>query len=551
MNTKDAIRKLVELLWCHYKDILFITFFLLISSGLSLCIPLISKQIMDEGFIGGNLKLLTKLVLLSFIIYVLNALVDVIKEKKRVDIVAKIRFYLAEQSFSHLLKLKVKNFEKTNSAEIMNNVNTDIEKISSIADNSVFFIITQIFSITGGIVGLLIIDFRLTVIVLAFIPLKYFIMKALAKKQRNLIDSYIIKNQQYAKWFGDTVGGLKEIRFFDMYKRKLSEFSESQNNIVYNQKQINMLMQWNITFDIMIFQLLTAFIYIIGANLVFNLELSVGSVFAFITFCTYVISPISAILNISYFLSGIIPSVIRFNKFMDLDEENDSGNLQSICLGDISYNDVTFSYDTERYVLNDINIVFKEGKKTALMGGNGSGKSTLIALLLRLYAPTKGRICLNGIDINEFSLYEYRNIISIVSQQIYLFDDTIYNNICLNKQIEYKLLISAIEDSELMEFVQEVSLNYIVGNNGEMLSGGQKQKIALARALVHDKKILIFDEATSNVDVTSEKYFYKLLNTRLKEKTVIIVTHRLDILSYVDEVVTLKDGKIAQNEYEQ
>ena len=147
-------------------------------------------------------------------------------------------------------------------------------------------------------------------------------------------------------------------------------------------------------------------------------------------------------------------------------------------------------------------------------------------------------------SISELSLSDYRNMVSVVSQQIYLFNDTIRNNICLYKQMDDAVIEEACKDSGLEDFIKEVSLDYMVGQNGAMLSGGQKQKIALARALIHDKPIIIFDEATSNTDAYSEQQINRLLNTKLKERTVIVITHKKEILSKVDQIVVLKEGVI-------
>lgn len=147
--------------------------------------------------------------------------------------------------------------------------------------------------------------------------------------------------------------------------------------------------------------------------------------------------------------------------------------------------------------------------------------------------------------LKKMSLQAYRDMISIVNQQIYLFNDTIRNNICLYKQVDDNMMMAACEDSGLGQFVSEVSLDYVVGQNGSMLSGGQKQKIALARALIHDKPIIIFDEATSNTDAYSEQQINGLLDTRLKDKTVIVITHKKEILGKVDQIVVLKEGVVA------
>ena len=544
MSNKKAVRKLIGLLNGYKKIIAIIVSCLVVSTGLNLCVPLISRRIMDDGFIGGDKSLLIKLVLLSMVIYGVNGLIDIIKEKKRVDISAKIQYFLSEQSFLHLMKLKISYFNNTNYAEILNNINMDINKMASIADNSVFFVVTQAFSMVGGIIGLFIIDYRMTLLVLVFIPIKCIIMKYFAKRQKSIMDDFIVTNQNYARWFGNTVGGVKEVKLFNILNKKYEEFSLNQNAIIQKQKQMNMLSQWNMIIDSIMVQFLSTLLYILGANLVFDLQLSVGSVFAFITYSAYVTGPISAILNIGYLLSGIIPSTKRYYAFMELEEETDTGKTADLCLNDLKMEQVSFAYEKDKYILKDIDIMFAKGSKTAIIGRNGSGKTTIINLLIRMYEPENGKILLGAENISELSLSDYRNMVSVVSQQIYLFNDTIRNNICLYKQIDDAVVEEACKDSGLEDFIKEVSLDYMVGQNGAMLSGGQKQKIALARALIHDKPIIIFDEATSNTDAYSEQQINRLLNTKLKEKTVIVITHKKEILSKVDQIVVLKEGVV-------
>ncbi len=552
MDNKTIVRKLLGLLKEYKSSIAVIMSCLLVSTGLNLCVPLISRQIMDAGFIGGNKDLLIALVLGTMAIYMVNYAIEIIKEKKRVDISAKIRYSLSEQSFLHLMKLKISYFNNTNYAEILNNVNMDINKMSSVADNSVFFVITQAFSMTGGIIGLFIIDYRMTLLVLLFIPIKFIVIKYFAKRQKSIMDEFIMTNQKYARWFGNTVGGVREVKLFSIFDKKHEEFIQNQECVIEKQKQMDMLSQWNSVIDLVMVQLLSTVLYILGANLVFNLQMSVGSVFAFITYSAYVMGPISAILNIGYFLSGIIPSTKRFYEFMDLEEESINADYPvKPQNGDIEFQDVSFAYNKEKAVVEHVNLLINQGNKIVFIGKNGSGKSTLINLLLRMYEPSVGRILLAGQDIADMPLDDYRGMISVVSQEIYLFNDTIRNNICLYKQIDDDTILSICRDSGLEEFLNEVSLDYTVGQNGTMLSGGQKQKIALARALLHDRPIVVFDEATSSTDSYSEQQINSLLHTKLKDKTVIVITHRQEILSEADYIVMLDEGKIVeQGSYE-
>ncbi|WMC93053.1 ABC transporter ATP-binding protein [Kineothrix sp. MB12-C1] len=552
MSDKDAVKNLVRLLGDYKKTICIIFACLIVSTGLNLCIPLLSRNIMDYGFIGGNKQLLIQLVVLSAILPVINAVIDLIKEKKRTDISAKMEYSLMEKAFQHLVKLKTDYFTGKNYTEIFNNLDTDIMRMVSITDGATFFIITQIFSITGGIIGLFIINGKLTLLVLLYIPCKYFFMKYLVKKRKSYMDQFIKEAQGYAKWFGDTIGGIHEIKLFNLAGVKKQEFENRQKKVIHQKKRMNILGVYNLSVDTLMIQLLIMVLYIMGANLVFDLQLSVGSVFAFITYSTYVTSPISGILNIGYMLSGILPSTKRFYKFMELPEEFEEGNASvSPEFDDLKLRNVSFSYIQDKPILNHVNVIFEKGSKTALIGKNGSGKSTIIGLLTRMYIPDSGQILLGDKNILSFALQEYREMISIVSQQIYLFDDTIRNNICLYKEVSEDKIMQAVIDSGLKDYIEEVSLDYLVGQNGSWLSGGQKQKIAMARALIHDKPIIILDEATSNTDVYSEMQINNLLHTRLKEKTVIVVTHKQEILKDVDNIVLINQEGIVSGTYEE
>lgn len=545
MTDKEALYKLFGIINRFKMNIFIIICCLLLSTGLNLCIPLISRSIMDEGFIGRDQRKLLQLVMVSLGIYLFIAFIDMIKEKKRIDISAKLQFQLSERAFIHLMKMKISYFDNTNYAELLNNINLDINKISSIADNGFFYIITQIFGMFGGFIGLFIIDYRMTFLVLAFLPLKYVFMKWLTGKQKQRTEIFIKSNQVYAKWFGETVGGIKEIRLFNIMDEKKEEFKNRQKQLISSQKAVNMLGQWNQTIDFLMVEILSSFLYVVGADLMFQFRLTLGSVFAFITYSVYVTGPITTIMNMGYLISGIIPSAKRFFGFMELQEEEAGDVKEDITFHELSLKNVFFRYDNkDEFLLKNVNLSFSKGSKTAIIGKNGAGKSTLAELLTRMYIPQKGKIYLDELEISEIDLCTYRNLISIVGQQIYLFNDSIRNNICLYREIDEDVIIAVCRECGLEEFIREVSLDYIIGYNGAFLSGGQKQKIALARAIICNKDIFIFDEVTSSVDSISEMQIKALFKERLKDKTVIMITHKTELLREMEKFVLLEDGEV-------
>lgn len=548
MNNKLAVKKLLDILKGYKKSIVVILICLILSTLLTLCIPLISKSIMDDGFIGGNRKLLLKLIIISGIVYGVNFAIEIYKEKKRVNILAEIQYMLSEKAYLHLMKIKMNYFNLSNYSEIMTNVNTDIANISSIADERFFFVVSQIFSIIGGTIGLLLIDYRMTLIVLIFIPLKYIVMWNFAKNKRKITNDFMLGSCEYAKWFGNTLAGVREVRMFNLFEVKHKEFKSKRQYVIHTQKRMNILGLLNFQSDRIIVQLLTFMLYIVGSDLILNLELSIGSVFAFVTYSAYVTGPISAILNIGYLLAGIIPSTKRYYDFLAIEEEKDGEKKVNDNFEYIKFQNVDFEYENSQKVLKKSSFLISRGGKYAFIGENGSGKSTILSLILRLYEPLNGEILLNGYNISKYSLVEYRKMFSIVSQEIYLFDDTIRNNICLYKEMEDKVILQACADSGLDDFNYPNFLDCRVGVNGGMLSGGQKQKIALARALIYETPIIVFDEATSNADIQSEIKINELLETRLKEKTVIIVTHRQEVLDKVEHIYIVENGTIKEKQ---
>lgn len=546
MSNQEAIKILLGLLKKYKKKIAIIAVCLLASTGLNMLLPILSKNIMDKGFLGKDKTLLMQLILASAILYGCIKLIDICKEAIRIQIVADLEYSLSEQSFVHLLQMKPNYFKQKNDAEILNTLSTDIANITSIADESMFFVIAQIFGIVGGVIGLFLINYKLTLLVMLFIPFKYLAIKYFAKKRKVYMDSYMKDSESYAKWFGETITGMQEIKLFHLYSPKKEEFYNRQKDVINRKKQMNILSQLNLISDGMMIQLLQTILYIVGANMLFDLQLSLGSIFAFITYSTYVTAPISAILNIGYLLSGIIPSTKRYFAFMELEQEKEGGSVKALKAGEITLKQVSFSYQKGYKVLNHINWVIPHKGKVVLVGKNGSGKSTLINLLTRFYEVEEGEILLNGRNIQDFEINHYRSLFAVVSQQVYLFHDTIRNNICLYKKVDEITLQNAIADSGLEEFINEVSLDYMVGENGSLLSGGQRQKIAMARALIYDKPIFILDEATSNMDRYTDKQINQLIHTRLKDKTVILVTHKQETINEIETVVFLDQGKLKE-----
>lgn len=295
MNNKREIRYLLYLLTPYKKALSAIIIFMLASTVINLFYPLISKDIMDKGFLAGSIQVVLFLACIEFLLMTLDAILNLVKEKIRVNILCKLQYSLTNSSFIHLQRIRMSYYDSKNITEIMGNVNTDIGNITQIAQESLFFVFMQVFSLIGGFIGLFILNTQLTLLVVIFIPIKYLVTSYFTRKQERYMTEYMLKATNYSRWFGDAVGGVRDIRLFGLSEKKHEDFNKIQWELLNSRKSFELNSQWNISADGFLVQFLTMAIYIIGANLVFSLNLSVGSIFAFITYSTYAVSPITAI----------------------------------------------------------------------------------------------------------------------------------------------------------------------------------------------------------------------------------------------------------------
>ena len=554
-ENKTIYIRLFKLLKLYIKKISVIFICILASAGINMLFPLLSKQIMDNGLLTYNFNIVVQFSLFTFALVLIDQAIGLLETKYFSYVNSIFQYSLLKMAFKHLFKLKLQYFNNTNFSEIMSNISMDVGNISMICDKGTFIIISQVFRIIGGLIGLLIIDWKLTIVVIFIVPIRYFTVKLLEKKRKAMFKEFMEYNRDFSSWYGDTISGIKEIKLWGIDRIKIGEFIKKQRKIVKMNIKMAFLDKFNEYSESVVFQAINSALYILGAYIVFNKGLTIGGLFAFLTYSAYVIGPISAILNIGYNFSNIIPSAKRFFEFLDMDtEENEQKNLLRLASnqikGSIRFENVSFSYRDGDKILNNINLEINPGEKIAIIGANGCGKSTLINLLLRFYNPLEGKILIDEIDINKIKLRDYRNLISVVSQDLYLFNTTIEENISIGSKADKSKISKAAIKSGAHDFIKEMPLKYKseVGRNGSKLSGGQKQKIAVARAFARKAKILILDEATANYDVESESYLNKFLAIDFNDITVLVISHKPDILTKVDKIWVLDEGDI--NEYE-
>lgn len=508
--------------------------------------PLIIRVITDQGMQQLNLDVIIRFACLLLGLVVLSQLLEVLQTRVFAGIHNVVKNNLFTQGFRKLLHLKAEYFSDRNGAEVIDSMQTDVARTSLITDQMFVMLVSFIFRGFSGLAGLLVMNWKLSLIVLLMVPIKYFSVKILAKKQEQNIERQIERNREFAGWFSDNINGIAEIKLWRLADKKLMLFEKKQKTILAAERKQTMLEAWNSFVEVFLEWFVTCLLYVLGGVFILNGTLTIGGVFAFISYSGYVTGPISAVLNLRMILSTIFPSAKRLFSFFDMEEEEDNrARLASSAPRAIEFRDVCFRYN-DKQVLKGVNLRVDPGEKIAIIGPNGSGKTTILNLLLRFIKPQGGCIAMGGQDIWSVGLDEYRRQFTVVSQDPYLFQDSVKNNIDLRGQAGAETFAKACRQSGASAFIDRLDEkeNSLIGANGAKLSGGERQKLAVARAMLNDAPIVILDEATSAYDVESDDFLQSFIQDGLQGKTVIMITHKYQHLGGMDKVYEIKDGEL-------
>jgi ATP-binding cassette subfamily B protein len=518
----------------------------LIISGISAITPFVSRKMLDDGLLQAQTHTVVSLVLLLILLQVGSQLIEYLQRVQEIKITNDIGKKMKTDVFEHGLKLKSHYFREQNFYKTISDALFDVSNIMNITNNSFLTIFVIICKFIGAIIGLVILDRRLAVIIIAIIPLKVLlniIMRRRAEKHNRRVTE---DNKNYSRWFSNIISGVVDIKLWGLERKTIKEYSKHIKTINESSKKLSLMTAKNTLFSSSIEYIWINALYILGAFLIAGDRLTFGGLIAFITFATYVLGPVNIIMDLRIIMGQITPSVESIKRFYELEEENYNASLPlNNKVETIEFKNVSV-FLGGRSIIKGINFKINSGEKVAIIGDNGSGKTTLISLLLRLYEPTDGEILVNGTSISEYDIVDYRRKFSVVTQGIHLFNGTIDDNIDLDGKKD----IASIKKDRRLDFCIETIEGWDdryathVGSEGSKLSGGEQQKIALLRALNRQSEILVLDEPTSNYDKESDEEFNRYIQENNDYNFYFIVTHRRKILSGMDRVLLLENGEL-------
>ena len=456
------------------------------------------------------------------------------------------------QLYKHLLQFRLKYFDNTAIGTLVTRAISDIQTIADVFSQGFLEILGDVLKLIVVIVVMFVADWRLTLISLSTIPVLLFatyIFKNAIKSAFQQVRTQVARLNAFVQ---EHISGMNIVQIFNREKEELRKFEKI--NAAHREANIKSIWHYSVFFPVVeiLSSISIGLLIWIGAREVLKGEFTLGSIVAFIMYINMLFRPIRQLADRFNTLQMGMVSSERVFKILDTHEviENKGTHDAEAISGKIEFKNVWFAYDKENYVLKDVSFTVKQGETLALVGATGSGKSSIINLLNRFYEYNKGVISIDGIDIREYELGSLRTNIGVVLQDVFLFSDTIANNISLNNpNISLQQIELAAQQVGADNFIKNFpnQYQYNVMERGATLSVGQRQLLSFIRAYVYNPKILVLDEATSSIDTESEILIQNATDVLTKNRTSIIIAHRLSTIQKANKILVLENGKIIES----
>lgn len=523
---------------------------IVIAVSLDMLSPQVTKRVIDNVIIGGDMGLLPKLLILIFIIGLGRCIFQYLKEFIFDVISSKISVKIRKDLFQHIQSLSLSFFDKNNTGELMSRVKDDVDKIWSALGFVSMLIIEVVIHTCIALYCMYQISPTLAIIPTIILPLMGGLALLMENKLGKVYEAISDENSKLNLVAQENLSGVRTVKAFAREKHEIKKFlSHNQKYYELNMKQSKVFIKYYPYFQF-VTKLLPLVAIILGGMQVIDGKITLGSLGAFTEYSMNIVWPMEMLGWLSNEFASAFASANRIKKiYAEKPEviEIEQPVVLPEVVGGVQFDKVSFALG-DKTILSDISFNLSAGKTIGIMGATGTGKSSIINLLQRFYDTSEGDIKLDGVNIKELTLKQLRQSISLVMQDVFLFSDTISENVKLGKKhlIDQEEIIKAASDAQAREFIEKMEDQYdtVVGERGVGLSGGQKQRISIARALAKKAPILVFDDSTSALDMETELMIQRAL-TQL-DSTKIIIAHRISAVRNADEIIILEEGKIVE-----
>ena len=556
--TKELIFRILKYLTPYWFQLLIVFAIIIISSVLGLLPSLITARIIDQAILGKDMELLIKLVFLAILTLFLSNVVGVLESYINSWVSQRIVYDMKNEMFRHLQTMPHSFFTSEKQGDIITRMNSDISGVAGVISSVLTNIISNICTVVTTIVALFNIDIRLSIIGILVIPLLVLPTRSAGKNRWQLLSQAQAKQDELNDIINESlsVSGSLLIKLFTQERNINERFDNVNKEVTSLSVKESRAGSWFRVVMGIFTNLGPLLIYLAGGYLIIrmnNTAVTVGTITATVNMINRLYRPVESLMNVSVTMTRSMALFTRIFNYLDMEPgvKNAPTVIRPVLTErtDISYENVEFYYSEDVPLIKDLSFKVPTGKMYAIVGPSGSGKSTVVNLLPRLYDVKGGAVRINGYDVRDIELSYLRSNIGMVTQEAYMFNGTIKENLLFAKadatqeEIENACRIANIHDFIVS---QPDGYDTQVGNRGLKLSGGEKQRLSIARVILKDPKILILDEATSALDSISESSIQNALDVLMKGRTSIVIAHRLSTILQADRILVISDGKIAE-----
>ena len=534
--------------WYYYVIVLVC---MLLAIGLDMLYPMITKEIVNKVFAGGDMALLPKLLAAIVLIGIGRSVFGYFKEFTADKAGSTIGTEMREELFAHIQGLSMDYFGKTNTGELMARVKDDVDHIWSALGFVGMLIVEVVIHVVSVLYCMFHLSWKLTFVPLAFMALCGTVAILMERRLDKVYEEISEENAELTTVAEENLAGVRTVKAFAREKFEISKFlSHNKRYYDLNMTQAKVLVRYYPLFSF-VGVLLPIVMTVLGGFMVMKGEMDIGSLVAYVEYSRNCTWPMEMLGWLTNDLSSAVASrkKIRriFEQISSIQEAKQPVVLDEV-KGEIAFEHVDFAIDGNE-ILSDVSFTVPAGKTIGIMGATGSGKSSIVNLMQRFYDVKNGSVALDGVDVRELTLKQLRENIAVVMQDVFLFSDTIEENIKMGRRdtMPMEEIKAAAAYAQASGFIEDMEEQYetVVGERGVGLSGGQKQRISIARALAKHCPILVMDDSTSALDMETEHEIQKMLS-EMNQTTKVIIAHRISAVRNADEIIYLKDGRIAE-----
>ena len=561
--TKELLVRVFSYLKPYWRQLALVLVCIVISSVASLFPSILTGNIIDVltgkdmgGWFGAGLSALIKLIVISLALHLVSNLINVGETYLNNWIAQHISYDMRNQMYRHLQKMSQRFFTSANQGDIITRMTSDVSGVESVVTNTFTSILSNTITLIVAVIAMFQKNWLLALIGIAVVPLFTLPTRMAGKRRWKLAGEAQACNDEINGILNETlsVSGQLLVKLFGREKSEYDRYEEANGRMIRLNIREKMAGRW---FFMLLSTLTTIgpmLLYLVGGILImkYRSDLSVGDITVLVALLGRMYGPVNSLLNIQVDWIRSMAMFTRIFEYYDMkpeiDDSPDAKELKN-AKGEVVFDHVNFTYDGERMILKDICFTLKSGDCVAIVGPSGSGKSTIVNLIPRLWDATSGTITFDGTNVKDLTLHSLRDEVGVVTQETYLFNGTVRENLLYAKpEATEAEMIDACQKANIWDFIskQPDGLDTMVGNRGLKLSGGEKQRISIARALLKDPALLIFDEATSALDSISEAAIQAAINPLIEERTSILIAHRLSTILAADEILVVRDGEIVE-----